>query len=92
MTTPAASMKHFWRTTRQPGESLKAFARRPPNAGKSRDGVPTTASAWLLRKRRRNKPAASWADLRVTVAGMELGPPMPAKFPRTDRTAGKAGR
>jgi hypothetical protein len=49
--TPGYDVKHFWRYTRQAGESLKAFARR--HSGTARYGkVPTTTTAWLERKRK----------------------------------------
>lgn len=54
MTTPAYGLKHWWRACREPGESLKAFARRygrPTGTG--------TASRWLARKRRDNLVPAS---------------------------------
>lgn len=52
MTRPANALKTWWSHARQPGESLKAFARREPHQGQTRAGEPTTATRWLERKRR----------------------------------------
>ncbi len=43
MPTPAYGLKHWWRAERNPGESLKAFARRFA-------GPRTTSGNWLHRK------------------------------------------
>lgn len=72
MSTPAYAIKKWWRAARRPGESLKAFAYR--HAGQLRDGKQTTSAQWLARK---GKSAAAWAaTVKLTVAGVEMGPPM----------------
>lgn len=48
MTTPAYGIKHWWRASRQSGESLKAFARS--HAGTVLLGAENTARRWLANK------------------------------------------
>lgn len=61
MPTPAYGLKHWWRSERRPGESLKAFARRwaPSFRVSDDDACPhrfairrdtTTSELWLHRK------------------------------------------
>jgi len=48
--TPAYGLKHWWRAAREPGESLKQFARKHAGYFSRRLGTLTTSGTWLARK------------------------------------------